>query len=382
MINNLNPMPDDEPIKKADMQSGEIPPEFIDAERFLTALGAKDFHTFQSLPEGAEEKRGINRTIHGTLLRQQETLSNLNKGGAGIFVMVNLGDGEGRASANVRKVRALFVDLDGAELQPVLDAPIPPSITIESSPGRFHAYWLVNDMPLNEFKAAQQALAKMFNGDKSVCDLPRLMRLPGFLHNKSTTPFRSRILSYEPDRRWNWDELSEGLGISGKLKLPCKIPQGERNITLFNLAASGALSGMPKEERLASLLKINIERCEPPLGEKEVRTLVDSAYRNPPAEAMKVPIALLADKGFLSVGSGAKLLMILTYQKLVRKPKNSQIPMLWKDYKQHFPRENTFKAYRKELVKKKLILRTKRAKRPTLSKTDWNLFKLRITSGL
>jgi putative DNA primase/helicase len=67
-----------------------------------------------------------------------------------------------------------------------------PHIVIESSPGKWHAYWLVSDSPLEQFKPLQQALAQRFNGDKAVCDLPRVMRLPGFLHQKGE-PVLTRI---------------------------------------------------------------------------------------------------------------------------------------------------------------------------------------------
>jgi hypothetical protein len=134
--------------------------------------------------------------LHGSLDENAEDLSRLNARGAGVFVTVNETDGEGRKTENIIRVRAQFVDLDGAPLEPVLEHPLGPSITIESSPGRYHAYWLVDDCPLAEFKHAQQRLAAHFNGDPSVCDLPRVMRLPGFFHRKAE-PFITRIISPE-----------------------------------------------------------------------------------------------------------------------------------------------------------------------------------------
>jgi RepB DNA-primase from phage plasmid len=68
-----------------------------------------------------------------------------------------------------------------------------PQIVVESSPGRFHAYWLVVGMPPNDFSACQEALIERFGSDRAVKDLPRVMRLPGFKHRKGK-PFRSRII--------------------------------------------------------------------------------------------------------------------------------------------------------------------------------------------
>ena len=114
-------------------------------------------------------------------------------------MMISAGDGETksgsatcRTTANVIRVRALFVDLDGAPIAPVLTGRLPPDWVVQSSPGRWHAYWKVLNCPLNDFSAAQSALAMRYGGDPSVRDLPRVMRLPGFLHLKSD-PFLSQL---------------------------------------------------------------------------------------------------------------------------------------------------------------------------------------------
>ena len=128
---------------------------------------------------------------------------------------VNATDGRGRRCANVVCVRAAFADLDGAPLAPVLEGPLVPSFTVESSPGRFHAYWLVSDLPLERFKAVQQAIAASFGGDPAVCDLPRVMRLPGFWHRKSE-PFRTRILSQGDPTPYGPRGLHAILGDGGR----------------------------------------------------------------------------------------------------------------------------------------------------------------------
>ena len=67
----------------------------------------------------------------------------------------------------------------------VNDTELPkPHILIETSLDRWHAYWLINDLPLDQFTQVQKALIDRFNSDPSVHDLPRVMRLPGFIHHK------------------------------------------------------------------------------------------------------------------------------------------------------------------------------------------------------
>jgi hypothetical protein len=46
---------------------------------------------------------------------------------------------------------------------------------------------------LADFKSCQKALAAKFNGDPAVCDLARVMRVPGFWHLKAD-PFQTRLV--------------------------------------------------------------------------------------------------------------------------------------------------------------------------------------------
>lgn len=167
--------------------------------RFLHLLEPGSAFTFQTFGEGPTRPERLGRVLHGTIDAHEAQLIELNHSGAGIFVMVNAGDGEikqgaatCRTTANVIAIRALFVDLDGAPITPVLTAIVPPDWVVQSSPGRWHAYWKVTNCPLSEFTAAQTALAARFDGDPSVKDLPRVMRVPGFLHQKGT-PFASQL---------------------------------------------------------------------------------------------------------------------------------------------------------------------------------------------
>lgn len=155
--------------------------------------------TFQTFDESKKNNRGLARVFHGPLDDQIDALCALQNQGAGVFVMVNEGDGiirpnrkTCRTNDNVTRVRALFVDLDGAPLEPVLNAAIPPSIVVISSPGRYHVYWSDVDCALDDFATAQKSLANRFNGDPSVCDLSRVMRLPGFWHQKAE-PYMTSI---------------------------------------------------------------------------------------------------------------------------------------------------------------------------------------------
>ncbi len=182
------------------MALNNLTPDLTMAAAFLNLVDPRGVVTFQAFDDNKDRKSlGMAQVVHGTLEQHAERLEFLQRRGAGVFFMVNAGDGlvhEGnntcRTTSNVVQVRALFADLDGSPLQPVLDAHYP-DIVVESSPGRWHAYWLTNDCPLADFKLRQQQIAAKFNADPKVCDLPRVMRLPGFWHQKAE-PFMTHMI--------------------------------------------------------------------------------------------------------------------------------------------------------------------------------------------
>jgi len=153
------------------------------------------FQTFADI-EVEDGCRRLVRVLHGSLKQHFETLAALNAAGAGIYVTVNQTDGRGRTAPNITHVRAQFVDLDGAPIEPVLAWSLKPRIVIESSPGKYHAYWLVTkeaSTDFDGFRKQQRQLAKLFDADPKCIDLPRVLRLAGFNHRKAA-PFRCRIV--------------------------------------------------------------------------------------------------------------------------------------------------------------------------------------------
>lgn len=257
--------------------------------------GAVTFLTFDDAKLG---RKGLTRVLHGSLAEHADTLTRLNERGAGVYFMVNGGDGKGRKAANVKTVRALFVDLDGAPLQPVLVGPLKPHVTVESSPGRFHAYWLVTGVALDEFTPLQAALARMFNGDPKVKDLPRVMRLPGYLHMKAT-PFPCRLTALEKRARYSAMSVRRAFlpapveSPAKPERLPSIIPEGDRNNTLFGLARGLVNKGYNLGQVSSRLQKINATRCAIPLCASEVDAIVVSACEYGSQGYIKLPHTLV-----------------------------------------------------------------------------------------
>jgi len=164
-------------------------PDVAEAERFLSALdgAAVDFafRTFSDRRELAPKAA----THRGSLTELAPILARRNAAGAGVFVVINAGGQTGRS---ITRVRAVFADLDGAPLTPVWACALAPHAVMESSPGRWHVYWLVDGLSLEAFTAVQRSIAQRFGGDPNVSDVSRVMRLPGFVHGKGE-PYRSRV---------------------------------------------------------------------------------------------------------------------------------------------------------------------------------------------
>ena len=182
-------------------------PDLQPAARFLALLSDDEAFTFQTFSDSpdakarkkaASDKAGyptdpLARTMHGTLADLGNELLRRNAAGAGIYVTICKTDGSGwRRGENITTVRAVFADLDGAPIAPVRACGLEAHLIVESSPGKWHAYWWVHGLALEQFEGVQRAIAARFNGDGAVCDLPRVMRLPGFFHRKEE-PFLTRI---------------------------------------------------------------------------------------------------------------------------------------------------------------------------------------------
>lgn len=141
------------------MSLAHLNPDKALAEGFLTLLDPEtDSFTFQTFDDNkvrARERqlRGerdpLAKWMHGPLDDHWNTLVDLNRKGAGVFVMVQAGDGTGRNNAAVHTIRAVFQEDDGAGRE----LPLEPHVMVESSPHKYHRYLLVEGLALEDFDA-------------------------------------------------------------------------------------------------------------------------------------------------------------------------------------------------------------------------------------
>src|SRR5262249_47975825 len=149
-------------------------------------------------------------------------------------------------------VRSHFGDLDGALLEPVL-APGEPKthIITETSSGRWQVYWRVVNAPLDQFGTVQKAIAARYNGDKAVHDLPRVMRLPGFIHRKGV-PFRSRLVQASDHEPYEWSEFCKAFSpkndSSDQLDLTRKSASNNSGEAPNNFPVAPEFADLPVED--------------------------------------------------------------------------------------------------------------------------------------
>jgi hypothetical protein len=287
----------------------------------LLAPGVYRF-TFQSYTDCREKRdeykmRGkrdpLARILHGTLAQHWGELTTLSTAGAGIYVTINETDFHGRAAANIVCVRAYFSDLDGAPLDNLLRFTLRPHFVVHTSDKRFHPYFLIGGASLGQFKTTQQKLAKVLEGDLSVCDLPRVLRLAGFPNQKDPArpfpvtiapvpsapqspygdaEFQAALAAAEknhahltkPAERQNLAERSLASQPSGPPDMRQGFPDGRRTHELTRRAGwcLGARN-MSEGETVAACLEWN-QFNTPPLSEEKVRSTVASIAK---AEAKK-----------------------------------------------------------------------------------------------
>jgi len=250
-----------------------------DAAKFLDLLAEGEPVTFQTFDDSKAKRKNLAKVMHGELASNEKRLESLNDKGAGVFVTVNATDQQGRKRENIKRVRAVFVDLDGAPIGPVLTGPLMPHLTVVSSPDRYHAYWLTDDIALEEFRPIQEALARRFDGDTTVKDLPRVMRLPGYLHRKGE-PFLTSIRDTSEQDRYSRADILDAFGIDPSVnswKGSEDIVEGKRNDTLFRMARGFMGKGIAKSGIVQRLSVINEKRCKPPLTDTEILQIVEQA---------------------------------------------------------------------------------------------------------
>jgi hypothetical protein len=232
--------------------NGQAPHWSIDVEqaaRHIARLtGAPNGHvvdvTFQTFDDNKTEghvKDGtLAKTIHGSLADHVYALNRLHASGAGIYITVNVTQGHRRRNIDVVEGRAVFIEDDhGANLTP----PIAPQLTIESSPGKSHRYYLTSTADLKQWRKVQGRLVQDFGSDPNAQDPARVLRLAGSWHLKDPAqPHRVRILECTDAPPYSWGEIEKAIPWTPAPDLPEEEPE-EQTTATAQLKAEALIAG-------------------------------------------------------------------------------------------------------------------------------------------
>lgn len=143
------------------------------------------------------------------------------------------------------RARAIFLDFDKADKKPPENFPIPPSVTVTSSEGKYHFYWLTETTDPNEWNQVMEGLTNSYDGDPQAKDLARILRLPGFHHNKYD-PFMvtCEIHNTKP---YSWEEIKKAFPPTKTDETVNRGASGKDSPVVLNIEGITGVVGSPAQ---------------------------------------------------------------------------------------------------------------------------------------
>lgn len=214
---------------------------------------------------------------------------------------------EGTASATRPAGDVLWADLDGkgylngktGAFQALAGVSPRPQIVVDSGHG-YHGYWLLDDLyPYKQLRAAMKGI-EFATGADNCSDAARILRVPGTHNYKDVgVPLPVRLVKFDLlQRRHRLSDFADYVEAALPMEMPRrstgyeavegwepvtddapKFAEGTRNQSLTRLAGIMVARGLGYDEMLVALGRENEVRCDPPLPEREVVSIVRSVQR-------------------------------------------------------------------------------------------------------
>lgn len=135
------------------------------------------------------------RIFYTDIATGQRILKTRNDEGYCCYFTVNETQGKSRRKTDITRCRAIWVEDDTPRDAPRTDFPLLPSIVVNSSPGKYHYYWLTSTTKADEWNAVMQTMVEVHGCDKQARDISRVLRVPGFIHKKKISdPFTTELV--------------------------------------------------------------------------------------------------------------------------------------------------------------------------------------------
>lgn len=146
----------------------------------------------------------------GKIAAMEDTLRKHNAQNRGIYFVINYG---GHEDTDISRINAQFVECDEKSVEEQLTAigqfALEPSLIVRTKKS-LHTYWLMKDAKVEGFRRLQKRLIAQFEGDRTIINESRVLRLPGFNHCKGE-PFPVECIKFNPELRYTQSELEAHL---------------------------------------------------------------------------------------------------------------------------------------------------------------------------
>jgi len=174
------------------------------------------------------------------------------------------------------------IDIDGPEgIQFLADKEIPNTISFKTGRGKQIIFKYPKGASIRSRVEIVEDIDIRGTGSYSV--LPPSRHYLGTGYEWILSPQETEPAS-PPEWLLHWLESDKKRGIANKVKLPDVIPSGARDSTLASIAGSLRQQGAEEPEIFKHLLGINLERCQPPLEELEIKKIAHSISRYEPGK--------------------------------------------------------------------------------------------------
>lgn len=147
----------------------------------------------------------------GAFQIEPEDAWKFNSDGFGVFWTVNEFKGQ-RVMTNLAKIRSWAIEMDDGSKPEMLDriksSPAVPSLVVETRRG-YHVYFFAYEANAAFWNAiVLDRLVPFFKADKRARDLCRILRVPGYLHQKDPKdPFQVRAVHFR-DIRYTTEQMA------------------------------------------------------------------------------------------------------------------------------------------------------------------------------
>lgn len=219
-------------------QVGRTDPKPIEPTDFLKALFAHTSGPIYTCSFTNERGAGAERHIFSRKPGHVTSfLKKWDKAGRGTFFCVSTqkDNAQKRNKRSCQETIFLHADIDfknvdllGAD--PLRDVQrhlarlrILPSVTVSSGNG-LHAYWLLTEPMdtqenMERIEGVLRQLADIVAGDLAVCEVSRVMRMPGSRNSKNGEWKEVLVTSFHPERRYEFDDIEEWLSEQSPVML-------------------------------------------------------------------------------------------------------------------------------------------------------------------